>query len=338
MIRHRNRSKWLVFLISASLGSLITRHVQEQLAAQDKRVVKTSTDWVQERESTETIEATPVHFINNKEVQLTFDGRLKSDPVLIDGGKSIVYTSLEKFNQLCLMKLRLNAVQKQNSKPERFHPSATTSELMVSFAKKEKQYVYLRNNGNLHFEIVLENLETGETVKHNPGGGFAGVRSVAYHPSGSQIIFAFPDQNGPQQIWSMSSKGGKVAMMTNSEGINRCPKYSADGKRVVFSSSRDGNFDIFVMASDGSKPVNLTGAPGMDTHPVFSPDGKQIAFTGLRNGNYDIYIIRADGSGLRRLTNSEEVDDYPAWSADGNAIIWVGERNGKRDLYQKSIR
>ena len=274
--------------------------------------------------------------IAGKEIQLTQDGRLKHDPVFVDQGKSIVFTSQEKFNQLCLMKLELSD-QKKN-KPERLHGSANTSELMVSFARKESRYAYLRNNGNLHFEIVLEDKASGTTKQFNPGGGFAGIRNISYAPDGSNVIFAFPDQNGPQQIKSLSSDGKTSSLLTNSEGVNICPKYSADGKQIVFASSRDGDFDIFLMNANGSSPRNISRAKGMDTHPVLSPDSKKIAFTGLRNGNYDIFVMDVDGANLQRLTSHDEVDDYPTWSPDGRHIVWVGERDGQRDLYIKRVQ
>ena len=289
------------------------------------------------QQKTELSAAQTAKWIPGKATQLTFDGRLKHDPIFVNQGREVVFTSLQKFNLLCLMKLELNGDPKA-TKPSRLHPSANTSELAISFAEDENKFAYLRNNGNLHFEIVIENRKTGSSVSFNPGGGFAGVRNISFHPDGSHVIFAFPDQNGPQQIKTLSSDGKKTALLTNSEGINRCPRFSNDGKKVVFASSRDGDFDIFAMNSDGSHPVNVSKSRGLDTHPVFSPDSSEIAFTGLRNGNYDIYVVKVDGSQLRRLTRSEEVDDYPAWSPDGRSIIWVAERNGKRDLYSKLVK
>lgn len=279
------------------------------------------------------LQETSAAWIDGKEVRLTTDGRVKHDPVFINAGKSIVYTSQEKFNQLCLMQLDLGGDQK----PKRFHVSANTSELMAAFARDEKRYAYIRNNGNLHFEIAIEDKTTGESVKYNPGGGFAGVRNISFHPDGSYIIFAFPDQNGPQQIKSLAGDGKQLSSLTNSEGINACPKYSSDGKQIVFSSSRDGDFDIFLMNSDGSQPTNITRSKGLDTHPSLSPDGKEIVFTAIRNGNYDIYIVKTDGTSWRQVTRHDEVDDYATWSADGKSVVWVGERNGKRDLYQKKV-
>jgi Tol biopolymer transport system component len=271
----------------------------------------------------------------NQVTKITFDGRLKHDPVFVDDGKSIVYTSLEKFNQLCLMKVPFSPGHKP--KPVRFHGAANTSELMASFSKNPDIYAFLRNNGNLHFEIVLENKITGKSTSYNPGGGFAGIRNISYAPDGQNVIFAFPNQNGPQQIQALSKDGKSNLLLTNSEGVNGCPKYSPDGKQIVFSSSRDGDFDIFVMNSDGSMPVNISKSKGLETHPCFSPDGKQIAFTAIRNGHYNIYLMNADGSNVRKLTKHPEVDDYPCWSPDGKTIVWVGEREGQKDLYSIEI-
>ena len=278
-----------------------------------------------------------IQLIKGSETRLTFDGRLKHDPVFIDNGRLLVYSSLEKFNQLCLMKISAGTAKGVEEKPVRFHGSASTSELMIGFARNESNYAYLRNNGNLHFEIVIEDKQKGSTVQYNPGGGFAGIRNISFAPDGSNVIFAFPDQNGPQQIKSLTSDGKTVSLLTNSEGVNICPKYSSDGKKIVFASSRDGDFDIFLMNSDGSNPVNLSRSRGLDTHPVLSPDSKRVAFTALRDGNYDIYVMDSNGDNRKRLTDNEEVDDFPTWSPDGKSIVWVGERNGKRDLYSKIV-
>lgn len=283
-----------------------------------------------------------IPLIPTQEIRLTNDGHVKQDPVFVDQGLAVVYSSLEKFNQMMLMKLRLADKREDDNpdsavKPERLHPAASTTELAASFSTDGKSYAYLRNNGNLHFELVIENRTTGETVRYNPGNGFAGVRNLSFSPTGQGVLFAFPDQDGPQQLRLLSLDGKNVSMLTNSEGLNSCPRYSADGRKIVFASSRDGDFDIFVMNADGSNPVNIRHLPGLQTHPVFSPDGKQVAFTWLNHGNYDIYSMNIDGSHLRRLTDHPETDDYPAWSPDGKSLIWVGERNGRRDLYQKSI-
>ena len=56
------------------------------------------------------------------------------------------------------------------------------------------------------------------------------------------------------------------------------PDFSPNGKRVAFSSDRDGNYEIYVMNADGSHQRRLTNNSALDLSPAFSPNGKKIAF------------------------------------------------------------
>ena len=51
------------------------------------------------------------------------------------------------------------------------------------------------------------------------------------------------------------------------------PRFSADGKRIVFASRRDNDFEIYTMKPDGSEQARLTRSKGIDARPVYSPDG-----------------------------------------------------------------
>ena len=57
------------------------------------------------------------------------------------------------------------------------------------------------------------------------------------------------------------------------------PSWSPDGRKILFVSERDGNFEVYVMNPDGSGRRNLTRHPGHDSAPSWSPDGRKIVFT-----------------------------------------------------------
>ena len=63
--------------------------------------------------------------------------------------------------------------------------------------------------------------------------------------------------------------------------------FSADGRRIVFTSNRDQQREIYVMKADGSGQKRLTRRAGDDWAPRFSPDGQRIAFTQLRGDDLD---------------------------------------------------
>ena len=263
-----------------------------------------------------------------EEQRLTSDGKQKSGPIFRQGGKEVVYTVQDRSNQLSLMRLRL-----QDGRIEALHPGATTSEFSARFADNDQQYVFARNNGNLHVVIVIRHSARGTSLEFNPGGGFAGVRSVTIAPDALRVVFAFPDQQGAQQIFSLGLDGKDRRALTKGGGIDGYPAFTADGKRIAFASTRTGNFDIFSMTATGALITQLTDHRGLDIRPAWSPDGKRIAFTSLRNGNYDIYVMDAAGNHTTRLTTHSERDDYPCWHPNGRQIVTVSERDGRQDLY-----
>ena len=64
-----------------------------------------------------------------------------------------------------------------------------------------------------------------------------------------------------------------------------------DGKRIAFTSNRDGNYEIYLMNIDGGGLRNLTAHPANDSAAAWSPDGKKLAFISSRGGGSDIYIM-----------------------------------------------
>ena len=109
--------------------------------------------------------------------------------------------------------------------------------------------------------------------------------------------------------------------------------------KILFSSSRDGNWEVYMMNSDGSEQVNLTQHPDGDRGAVWSPTGEQILFTSDRRRKHvwDLYLMDADGSNVRRVFKKkvEGWRDNPAWFPDGKrfAYNYTDRDRGKYGLY-----
>jgi Tol biopolymer transport system component len=52
------------------------------------------------------------------------------------------------------------------------------------------------------------------------------------------------------------------------------PVFSPDGRRIAFTSNRDGNCEIYVMDADGGNPQRVTRHPERSDFSCWHPDGK----------------------------------------------------------------
>lgn len=143
----------------------------------------------------------------------------------------------------------------------------------------------------------------------------------------------FVELNGEQANIVMPGSGVPLIRLTSDGVLNDAPRWSPDGKRIAYSSARDGSVDIFVAAADGSGAVNLTRNAAWDDYPAWSPDGSKIAFTSNRDGPFNLYVMNADGSGVRRLTRGNDWDTMPAWSPDGTRIAFASDRGDTFQIY-----
>ena len=91
-------------------------------------------------------------------------------------------------------------------------------------------------------------------------------------------------------IYTMPIAGGKATALTRGMGFDAQPRFSPDGKKVVFVSDRDGGYNLYVMSVDKKDTVQLTtGKTNRYYSPTFTPDGKYVIVTrGTRLFIYDI--------------------------------------------------
>jgi Tol biopolymer transport system component/DNA-binding winged helix-turn-helix (wHTH) protein len=132
-----------------------------------------------------------------------------------------------------------------------------------------------------------------------------------------------------------SGRTNAPAKWISSTQLEASPHYSADGKRIVFTSWRSGNRELWVCDSDGSNPTQITSMGGPEVgSPGWSPDRSQICFDSNADGNKDIYVIGAGGGKARRLTVEASDEVRPSWSRDGKWIYFGSNRSGAWQVWK----
>ncbi len=152
-------------------------------------------------------------------------------------------------------------------------------------------------------------------------------------------------------IFTAKLDGSNLKQLTTTPGYDAEATISEDGKKIVFTSLRNGDLDIYTMNADGKHVKQLTHELGYDGGPFFSPDRKWIVYrayhpkTGQEIAQYkellkqnlirpttlEIWIMKADGHGKRQLTNLNAASFAPSFFANGKRIIFssnVGSTGG----------
>jgi Tol biopolymer transport system component len=181
-----------------------------------------------------------------------------------------------------------------------------------------------------------------------------------FFPDGKRIIYASthfggaacpppPDRSGgyvwpiypSYEIVAADADGGNLTRLTNHEGYDAEGAVSPDGRRIVFTSLREGDLDLYVMDADGGNVRRLTDRPGYDGGPFFSWDGRHIVFRAsrpekaeleeyrallarglVRPRALEIYVMRADGTGLTQVTRNSAANFAPFMHPGGQQIIF----------------
>src|ERR1043166_833663 len=125
-----------------------------------------------------------------------------------------------------------------------------------------------------------------------------------------------------------------MTRLTNNLADDDSPEWSPDGKKIAFTSNRDGVRNIYVMNADGTNVVRLSNEQSSENSPTWSPDGSRLLFESNRDGNPEIYVMNSDGSGQKRITFNPTTDGGPArFSPDGTRIVFARSAATEGDAF-----
>ena len=133
----------------------------------------------------------------------------------------------------------------------------------------------------------------------------------AYSPDGRAIAISASTDAYNSDVFLLRADGSAMRRLTRSQGTHdrqgeeHAPDFSPDGKRIVFVSNRDGNFELYAIGVDGRNERRLTRTRGAnEDNPRFSADGTRILYAhdGL------IAHMGASGGGARELGAGTSAD------------------------------
>jgi Tol biopolymer transport system component len=117
--------------------------------------------------------------------------------------------------------------------------------------------------------------------------------------------------------------GGPERRLTDDPAEDALPRFTPDGRRIVFSSKRTGEWQLFEMDTAGGPPRRIRVSRFRDWQADPSPDGSHLAFLSNASGREGIWILeRASGQARLLLQHgARTVVGNPSWSADGRRVV-----------------
>lgn len=167
------------------------------------------------------------------------------------------------------------------------------------------------------------------------------IASFSLSPSMNEIALVEKFDDSDLQIHWLNSSSGKESSeapcAANSTRPDHSPRFSPDGKKVVFVSKRTGVDEIWITDVACQKTRQLTNfRTGVVGSPQWSPDGEEIVFDFFNNNQADIYKIDLIGGQLTRLTEDPGSEYLPSWSHDSQWIYFSSDRPALRKDSQRT--
>ena len=109
-------------------------------------------------------------------------------------------------------------------------------------------------------------------------------------------------------ILTLPIAGGKATRITDGLPFDVQPRWSPDGKQIVYVTDRDGSDDVWIMDADGKNARQISRTDRTQfLSPDFTPDGKYIIVS--RNAvqygtQYNLYMYHKDGGTGVRVTGA----------------------------------
>ncbi len=148
----------------------------------------------------------------------------------------------------------------------------------------------------------------------------------------SRILFVSRSSRG-QEVYSAQFDGLDIRQETREKSIVMSPRYSPDGRYIVFVSFKSGRPCLYLKDRSTGQVRRLSSHSGLNMSPAWAPDSRRLCVTLSKSGNPDLYLMDLNGRILKRLTRGPGINVSPSFSPDGNRIVFVSDRSGSPQLY-----
>jgi Tol biopolymer transport system component len=266
--------------------------------------------------------------------QITLSRGLEESPVFSPSGDEMAYAADRGgVRKICL--------RRASGGEERALTSGAFDDIQPSFSPDGGTIAFVRGRES------GRKLEPGDVFGAYWGGDVWTIDRIsgresklvenAYNPSfspdGARIAFDAP-WTGQRRIWTVDALGHNPKQVTSDVSEAHAhlrPRWSPDGRRIVFQNMESTKFDVRVIDLATQKLSWVTNDLFQDLQPVWSPSGRFTYFSSYRSGGLNLWRIAVSPGGKPRgapqqVTTGAGQDLEPALSPDGRRLAFATRR------------
>jgi len=278
-------------------------------------------------------------------VRLTENANTEPFPTVSPDGQWIAF-STKDTRDIFVLNLAEALQDPGGARPINLTQSASR-EAEPAWSPDSRRLAFVSYDDGLIYVVDLP--EAGRTATPPVPQALAQGFEPDWSPDGKRIAF-FSDRDGNAEIYvvpapgpqaQVNADGSEQTRLTNDPAADYTPRWSPDGRQILFVSERDGNAEIYEMPApgpqaqvnaDGSGQMNVSNDRAHDEFAFWSPDSTRILYVSYQDGadpfsigegNAEIFVVNADGTGKTNLTDNDVWNGDPGWSPDGKRIVFT---------------
>lgn len=278
--------------------------------------------------------------------QLTFDIGVEEFPTFSPDGREIVYAgAVGPIRKLFRKRIESSEPQQWTHGPsDDLHPAWSADGKTVLFVRSREPARRLEPSD------VFSSYEGGDVWSLDVASGREAllIRDASYpsfSPDGNHIAVD-ASWGGPRRIWMVDERGRNAQQITSDQSeasAHIAPRWSPDGKRIVYQHVERTRFDIHVVDVSNRQTTRVTDDLLLDINPVWSPGGRHIYFSSYRSGGVNVWRVEVTAAGVpagvpRQITSGAGQDVQISIDREGkrlafttlrqNADLWIASLDG----------
>ena len=204
-------------------------------------------------------------------------------------------------------------------------PSIAQSDLALAprwpaFSPDGTKIVFFETDESPAGDLWTLDLDTDRLEKITDAPAFGGA--PVWSPDGREIIYS-SQRGGSRTLWSVDPRERTSRALLVGSGDDDFPDISADGKRIVYSNSRE-RFVLLRQDIETGREKVLHESRLALIGPELSPDGDTIALFGpVATGGVQLFTVPVSGGSVKMITaDAAAMHALPRWAPDGQSLYF----------------